>query len=398
MVPRPETPDGVAGFRAGFPIFNRLVHLANNSRGAMHERHREAHERYLREWETDGADWDAWVGAEEELRERFAALFGATPAEVAVTPSATSGLASLVSALDPTERPVLVIDDHTFPSPSYLWIAQQARGFELRRVAPDAAGDLTPEAFDAVLDERVAAVLVSHVCFKNGHRLAVGELGPRVREVGALMIVDDYQSTGTCEMDLAAMPIDVLTTGTLKFLLGSPGVGMMYVREGVSERLDPTAVGWFGQADPHDMQIFEHRPSADARRFQIGCSATPAVYDSVVGLELVAAAGLGEIESWIRTLTGYLIDRLGDAGFVSATPADPVRRGALVGVRAHDAEAVVANLGERGILVSHREGNVRVAPHYYNVPADVDVLIEALDQQHSLLVEAGDPSRLGTAS
>jgi kynureninase len=373
-----RTPPEVLAFRREFPIFERKVHLANNSKGALSHAVIRAHQEYLDSWRDEGAPWHLWVERQELLRASFADMIGARPHEIAVCPTATVALAAIASSLDWHGRDSVVFDDYSFPSVAYLWHAQAARGAHVRRVGPDAAGEIPPEAFDPVLDERVRLVSVAHVCYKNGHRLDLPALAERVHAAGAWLAVDDYQSLGSRTMDVRAANIDILTTGTVKFLLGSPGVALLYVREELLEDLHPTLTGWFGQRDPNDFQVERHDEAPDATRFQSGTPAIPSIYDSLAGIELVKSVGLERIEPWVETLTALAIERLDEAGLVPATPRDPAKRGPQVAVRSHNAERATAELARRDIVVSSRDSNVRSAWHYYNTVEDVDAFVTAL--------------------
>lgn len=376
----------VVAFRGQFPIFEHKTHLASNSKGALSQAAIAAQEEYQASWRELGAPWDVWVGKHEQLRVSFAEMIGASAHEVAVCPSLSAAFGAIASALDWRERPGVALDDFCFPTVAYLWHAQAARGAEVRRVPPDAADELSPEAFFDAVDERCQLVSVAHVCYRNGHRLDLAPVARIAHDAGALLVLDDYQCCGSRPLDVRAVGIDVLATGTVKFLLGSPGVALLYVREGLLERLHPTVTGWFGQRDPNDFQIDGHFEAPDAARFQSGTPAIPAVYDSLAGIELVKSVGLDAIGRWIDTLTAHLIERLDAAGFVPATPRDPARRGPQVAIRTHDMGRAVQALSSRGVIVSSRDGNLRAACHYYNVPEDIDALIGALDEIRPLMV------------
>jgi kynureninase len=382
-------PEAVLRFRRRFDIFERKVHLANNAKGALADVVLAAHEEYLRTWREDGAPWGEWAERHEMLRAAFARLIGAGVHEVAVCPTATVALGSLASAIDWTgPRRAVAFDDYSFPSVAYLWHAQAMAGAEVRRVHPDADGEIAPEAFDSVLDDRCRLLSVAHVCYKNGHRLDLPAVAERAHAAGALFVVDDYQCTGSRPLDVRAAGIDVLTTGTVKFLLGSPGVAFLYVAEEHIDELHPRLTGWFAQRNPGDFQIDAHLEAPDATRFQSGTPAIPAVYDSLAGIELVRSVGLEPIGEWIDHLTALLIARLDEEGFVPATPRNPARRGPQVAIRANDMDRAVAELAARDIVASSRDGNVRVAFHYYNTPDDIEALIAALHDLGPLMVRA----------
>jgi len=381
-----NTPAEVFAFRKEFPIFENKIHLANNSKGALSQAVIRAHEEYLESWKTGGAPWHVWIGKQESLRASFAEMIGARLHEVAVCPSVSVALYSIASCLDWHERPAMAFDDFSFPSVTYMWHAQANRGAEIRRVHPDGNGEILPDAFDFVLDERVRLVSVAHVCYKNGHRLDLSAIARKAHNAGAWLVVDDYQSSGSRPVDVRQTGIDILATGTVKFMLGSPGVALLYVREELLPELHPTLTGWFGQKDPEDFQIDRHIEAPDAARFQNGTPAIPAIYDSLAGIEQIKSVGLNSIASWIDRLTALLMDRLEEEGFVPATPVDPRKRGPQVAIRSHDMEAAVAELARRNICVTSRDGNIRVAFHYYNTPEDIEILIENMKQMPNLMI------------
>jgi len=388
VAPARDVPEDVLRFRARFRIFERKIHLANNSKGALSDAAIAAHQEYLDTWRELGAPWGVWVGKHEELRASFADLIGGRPSEIAVCPSVSVALAAVASSLDWRDRPGVVFDDFSFPSVTYLWHAQAARGARVARVHPDERGEIGAEGFAPVVDNATRLVSVAHVCYKNGHRLDLPAVAQVAHDAGAWLIVDDYQSSGSRPLDVRSSGIDMLTTGTVKFLLGSAGVALLYVREELLEQLHPTVSGWFGQRDPGDFQIDRHDEAPDAARFQSGTPAIPAVYDSLAGIELVKSVGLERIGEWIDRLTALLLERLAEEGFVPATPLDPAKRGPQVSVRSHDMDRAVEELAARDVVVTSRDGNVRAAFHYYNTPDDVEAFVAALKEIEPLMVRA----------
>src|SRR5437879_1679753 len=276
-----NTPAEVFAFRKQFPIFENKIHLANNSKGALSQAVILAHQEYLESWKRDGAPWHTWVGKQESLRASFAEMIGAKPHEIAVCPSVSVALYSIASCLDWRERPAVVFDDFSFPSVTYMWHAQAIRGAEIRCMHPDGKGEIPPEAFDAVLDEGVRLVSVAHVCYKNGHRLDLPAIARKAHNAGAWLVVDDYQSSGSRPLNVRQTGIDILTTGTVKFMLGSAGVALLYVWEELLPELHPTLTGWFGQRNPEDFQIDRHIEAHDAARYQHGTHAITTIYDDI---------------------------------------------------------------------------------------------------------------------
>jgi kynureninase len=375
----------VLAFRSRFPIFRTKTHLANNAMGGVADVVEAAHRQYIDDRNEHGASWEVALAQHHRLRDQFAALIGAKPSEIAVCYAATQALGVIASCFDWTDRPAIVFDDYSFPSVAQLWHAQARRGAEVRRVAADADGLIRPEYFTDRVDERVAIVSAAHVCYKNGHRLDVAGAVEIAHRTGALFVLDDYQSCGSRPIDVKALGVDILVAGTVKYMLGSPGVTLMYVREDLHARLDPTITGWFAQDYANAMGIEAHVPAVDAAKFQSGTPALCAIYDSVAGLDLLMSVGVEKVSRWIDFMTALLIARLDEEGFVPATPREPARRGPQVAIRARDAAQAVAALAARGITSSHRDNNVRTAWHFYNTPDDVETLIAGLKSVRSLM-------------
>ena len=373
---------GVDACRSRFPIFERLVYINSCSQGALSDSVREAYDEYLTGWDERGAPWDYWVERSETARATFARLVGAAPDDVAVTTSLSAGVSAFASALDFRGRSKVVISDFEFPTIGQIWHAQELRGAEVVHVHAD-GDDVPVERFDEAIDEQTAVVSIAAVCYRNGSRLAVEEIARIARERGALVVLDAYQAIGTYPLDVGSLGVDVLAAGVLKYLLGSAGLGFMWVRPGL--RLVPTETGWFADRDIFEMDISDYSPSESARRFQSGTPPIPAIYAGVAGMELIEEIGIAETRAHVNALNERLIAGVDELGGTVVTPREPERRGALVCIRSTDAPALVAALAAEGIVTSERDGNLRVSAHAYNTVEDVDAVLAALERHRSHL-------------
>ena len=381
--------DGAAGFRKQFPIFDDKVYLSSCSQGALARPVEAGLEEFLESWHRYGNPWETWVARMEELRLAFAHLINAEPAEVAVTFSVSTALNSLASALRYEARPRIVTSDFDFPTVGHVWLAQRRRGADV--VFAQAQGDRLPlTAFEEAVDGQTALVSTTHVCYKNGFKNNVSALAELAHERGALLLIDAYQSMGTQPMDVKALDVDILVTGALKYLLGSPGVAFMYMRKELIERFEPSDSGWFGQENVFAYDVHHLRPADSARRFETGSPPVPSVYATLPALRLIADAGLDAIEAHVRGLAGRFIEGVRRRGMALITPEEPALRGPLIMVRSTDAGRLVEALAQEGILCSTRDGALRVSLHYYNTPGDVDAVLAALDQHPELVVHGRD--------
>ncbi|HEX4525118.1 MAG TPA: aminotransferase class V-fold PLP-dependent enzyme [Gaiellaceae bacterium] len=374
----------VASCRSRFPIFERLTYLNSCSQGALSDSVRAAYSDYLTGWDERGAPWEYWVERAETARATFARFVGGEPDDVAVTTSLSAGVSPFASAIDFKARPKVVISDFEFPTIGQIWHAQELRGAEVVHVHADGA-EIPVERFDEAIDERTAVVSIAAVCYRNGSRLAVEEIAKIARERGALVVLDAYQAIGTYPLNVRELGVDVLAAGVLKYLLGSAGLGFMWTRPGLSERLLPTQTGWFADQNIFEMDINDYSPSPTARRFQSGTPPVPSIYAGIAGLELMEEIGVAATRAHVTELNERLIGGVDDLGGTVVTPRDPDKRGALVCIRSMDAPQLVAALETDGIVTSERDGNLRVSAHSYNTAEDIDSVLAALARHRRLL-------------
>jgi selenocysteine lyase/cysteine desulfurase len=376
-----------AAIRGEFPIFETATYLNSCSQGALSRRVRDAVEGWLAGWDENGAEWDFWVERNEAFRSTIAALLHAGADDVAVTTSVSQGVSALVSAL-PLDRGRnrIVISEYEFPTVGQIAHAQELRGAQVVHVQPDDDGSIPAERFAEAIDERTALVCCTTLSYRSGHRHDVAAIAEAAHAAGAIVLADSYQACGAVELDVRSLGADVVTGGTVKYLLGTAGLGFMWVRPEVRKALVPTQTGWFADEDIFAMSIADYSPHESARRFDSGTPPVPALYAGVAGVGLVAEAGVPVVESHVGGLVGRLLDGLDAMGATVVTPRELARRGPLVCVRSTDVDALVASLAAERIVVSSREDKLRVALHLYNLDEDVDTLLDALARHRRLLL------------
>ncbi len=373
------------GIRHRFPVFEHRTYLNSCSQGALSDAVRAAYESYLGTLEAEGSLWGDWVERAERLRRAYARLLHAGPDSVAVTTSASAGVASVASALEFGERDTVVTTDLEFPTIGQIWHAQQRRGARVVHV-PAASDNTVPlERLAAAIDERTAIVSVTHVCYRNGSVLDIAAIARLAHDRGALLLVDSYQAVGAVPIDVGVLGPDFVVGGALKYLLASPGVGFLYANPATTGHLVPTSTGWFADEDIFAMRIDAYRPAANARRFESGTPPIPSVYAATAGVELMLEIGVERTAAHVGRLTDRLVDGVAELGGVIVTPRDPARPGPLTAVSSVDAERLVDLLGDDGIVTSSRAGSLRVSPHCYNTDEDIDRLLSALRRHRDLL-------------
>ena len=377
--------------RSRFNIFRRRIYLNTCSQGALSDAVEAGLEDYIASWHEQGSPWETWVNRYEEARTAFARFINASPDEVAIVTSVSAAINSIASALNFRQRKKVVMGEFEFPTMGHVWLAQRVRGAEVQFVGSE--GNRIPAIhYEKMVDRNTLIVPLTHVCFKNGFRSEVNAITQIAHRSGALVMLDDYQDCGTRPVDVKALNLDFFVTGTLKYLLGPPGLAFMYVRKELISQLVPTITGWFAQTNPFafDPQHIDLSPTA--RRFESGSPSVPNVYAAVPGFELLREIGMENVASHIQRLTQSLLSCARDLGIRAKTPADSA--GPLVVFECKDSTWLVEKLAESGIVASNRHDGLRISFHVYNTLDDVKAVADVLKNNTDRMVL--DPASVGS--
>src|ERR1700733_973133 len=381
----------VQEIRSRFSIFQRKFYLNTCSQGALSDAVQTGLEDYIASWHEQGSPWDTWMERYEAARTSFARFINASADEVAIVTSASAAINGVASALNFQDRKKVVMGEFEFPTMGHVWLAQRVRGAEVQFVKAE-ENCIPAVNYEKAIDRNTLIVPMTHVCFKNGFRSEVNAITQIARRAGALVMLDDYQDCGTRPVDVKGMDLDFFVTGTLKYLLGPPGLAFMYVRKELIASLVPTVTGWFAQTNPFafDPQHIDLSPTA--RRFESGSPSVPNVYAAVPGFELLREIGLENVAAHIKKLTQSLLGCARDLGIRSKTPPDSV--GPLVVLQCKDSTLLVQTLAESGIVASNRHDGLRISFHVYNTMDDVKAVADVLKRNIDLMVV--DPASVGS--
>lgn len=371
-------------WRREFPILENTTYLVNHSLGAMPARAVEKLREFTDQWATRGVRaWgEGWWDAPVSVGNVLGQLMNA-PKDTVVMHQNVSVIQSLVaSCLDfGGKRNKVVYTDQNFPTNMYVWEGFKKLGARIECVPTDGIHVDTQRVIDAI-DETTLIVPISHVTYKSHFVQDAKAIQKRAKEVGALVLLDTYQSLGTVPVDVIDMDLDMVCGGSVKWLCGGPGAGYLYVRPGLVETLEPRITGWAAHAAPFAFETGPQRYASGIRRMLHGSPAVPSFMAATAGYELAIECGVGNIRAWSTRLTEGLRRRLVDAGFKINSPVNVAQRGGTltVGLNADEnGPAFVKALEARGILVDHRPGaGIRVSPHYYTLEDELEEFVEAL--------------------
>ena len=375
----------VREIRSRFKIFQSKIYLNTCSQGALSDAVENGFHDYIASWHKQGSPWETWVERYEAARTAFAEFIHASPDEVAIVTSVSAGINGIASALNFRERSKIVMGEFEFPTMGQVWLGQRVRGADVQ-FAKAQGNSIPAAAYEKLIDRNTLIVPLTHVCFKNGFRTPVSTITQMAHSTGALVMLDDYQDCGTRPVDVKAMNLDFYLTGTLKYLLGPPGLAFLYARKELIPSLTPTVTGWFGQTNPfaYNPQHFELSPTA--RRFESGSPSVPNVYGALPGLQLLKEIRMEHMAAHVEKLAQALLSRAGELDILSKTPADSA--GPLVVLQCRDSAQLLQTLAQSGIIASNRFDGLRISFHVYNTLDDVNAVAEVLKKNMHLLAVA----------
>jgi len=317
-----------------------------------------------------------------ELRRLFARLVNTTPERVALVPAVSYGIAIASHNTRLRSGQNVIIPGEEFPSNVYAWMAQcQHSGAHLRFVErPDQGTDSwTTRLLDAI-DRNTAVVTLSTVHWTDGTPFDVDRIGRRAREVGALFIVDGTQSIGAVPFDFAQVRPDLLVCAGYKWLFGP----YQYCFAVVGDRLldaEPFEHNWITRKNSQDFSAlidYQSEFQPGAQRFDAGERSNFILVPMLLeALKQLKRWGIANIWAYCARLSSGLAETLAD----SPCTLGAERSAHLFGVRLPDAgqiPVILAELRRRRVYVSQRGSSIRVSPHVYNRPEDIQALAEAL--------------------
>lgn len=337
------------------------------------------------------AAWDAWsdaweydpnfvytgpmmMGKMDELREAFARLIGADPAGITLTDNTCRAANIAVGILAARGGGNVVVDDGTYPSSVYPWRAHGLR--EVRLVHTDGVADAASLIAEQI-DDETTAVCITHVAPFTGRRHDLRALSEACHARGALLMVDAAQTTGVVPIDVAAEGIDILVTTGMKWLLGVPGVGYLYVAPHLLAEAPVLDVGYLGLDTTLGDWPVDTLPGIlpDGRRYELGMPSLPAMGACTAGIELLLDVGIDAIFAQSERLTTRALEGLAERGREIVTPLATDQRAGVIVVTSDDPGAELERCRKVGVDIGTLIGALRIDPHGYNDDEDIDRLL-----------------------
>jgi kynureninase len=374
--------DELLKWRSEFPILDKTVYLISHSLGAMPRGTYDRLHEYADMWATRGVRaWaEGWWDMPVTVGNDVAPIIGAEPGTIVMHQNVSICQSLILSCLEPRpKRNKIVYSELNFPSVMYVYEAHARDGkLRIETVPSDDGITVSLERFLEAIDEETLLVPFSHVLFKSGFLQNAKAITERAHEVGAMVVLDAYQSAGTVPFNVKELNVDFATGGSVKWLCGGPGAGYLYVRPDLQNQLEPKTTGWMAHEQPFAFETELHY-APNIRRFLHGSPAIPALYAAQSGYKIINEIGVEKIREKSVRQTTRLIELAKEAGFTVTSPQNPADRGGTITVGHEDAAALTKELIRREFIVDYRPGaGVRISPHFYTKDEELELVINEM--------------------
>ncbi len=355
--------DPLRGFRDRFVIPEGIIYLDGNSLGPMPRNATRLLNRTIeQEWGHDLIrSWNSagWFDMPVRLGDRIGALIGAAPGQTVVCDTTSINLYKAIHAaigLRP-DRDVVIAEDASFPTDLYIVEgAMKSAGRPMHRRLIGADG----HSVAALLDQDVAAVVLSHVNYRTGELLDMAATTRQIHDAGALVVWDLCHSIGVAEIAFDRDAVDFAVGCTYKYLNGGPGSpAFISVAKAHQATAQHPLSGWWGHAAPFAFDR-DFRPDPGIKRFLCGTQPIISLRGVDAALDAMEGAAVATLRQKSFALTALFMERVGallpDLNIV--TPRQASLRGSQVGIEFDRGYAVVQAMIERGVIGDFRAPNL----------------------------------------
>jgi cysteine desulfurase/selenocysteine lyase len=319
--------------------------------------------------------YDRWLAAYEGVRQSAARLIGTTPREIAIVKNTSEGIATVAIGIDWKPGDRIIAFHEEFPANFLPWTQLEQVGVQISWLSVE---DPLDKIDAACLGARLLAI--SFVQYLSGYRADLNAIGEICRRRGCFFFVDAIQGLGVFPLDVERAHVDALAADGHKWLLGPEGCGVLYVRQEAQDGIRPVEFGWTNVAKYHDYASRDLTLRPDAGRYECGTLNTIGCYGLRAALEFILEVGVGNMAPAIQALGDRIAEGAAAKGYEVLGKRSPATGAGIVSIRnpEKDSHLIVRRLKELGMIAAVRQGWVRMAPHFYVRPDEIDRVVAEL--------------------
>ena len=363
-------------YRDYFPVTQHQIYLNHAAVSPLSRPAAEAMQTLAEDVLRYGAlHYDRWLDTYEGLRVAAAKLIGADRNEIALVKNTSEGIATVAMGLNWSPGDKVVAFREEFPANVFPWMRLEAARVGVEWLSVTDSLDLIDRAC-----EGARLLAISFVQYLTGFRADLRSIGEICKRHKCFFLVDAIQGMGAFPLDVEACHIDALAADGHKWMMGPEGCGVLYVRRDRQDSIFPVEFGWTNVAGYHDYSSRDTTLRPDAGRYECGTLNTIGCYGLRAALEFLLEVGAERIGPAVQALGDRIAEGARNRGYQVLGERTPANGAGIVSIQKPGLESrvVVRHLKERGMLAAPRQGWVRMSPHFYVSPDEIDKVIEAL--------------------
>ncbi len=326
-------------------------------------------------------NYNDWIATKNRARGLVAEMLGVQPEQIAFMRNTSDGFASVANGIKWINTDNIVSFEQEFPANFYPWRMVRDRfGVELR-LCQERNGRIDIDELVSMIDSNTKLVAISAVQYASGFKADLERIGRAARKADALFAVDIIQGLGAMGFDLPEQFVDIASGSSHKWLCAPEGCGTLYMSDRARERVEPTFVGWISVETPWDFGARDQPFKPNAMASESGTGASALFYGLEQSLKLLHETGLKNIEIYLDELTDDLCGRLSEKNYEIISSRKKGEKSAIVCIKHRggiDCNQIAEQLQNENIILSPRNGRLRIAPHFYNNSEDIERLVNAL--------------------
>ncbi len=363
-------------YRDEFPVTEHLVYLNHAGVAPLCRAAATAMKRLADDvCEFGSLHYSEWEAAYEGLRVAAARLINAQPSEIAIVKNTSEGIATVAMGLDWRAGDRVVGFREEFPANFYPWQRLEAKGVKVTWLS---VYDPLDRIDEACRGARLLAI--SFVQYLSGFRVDLNAIGEICRRNDCFFVVDAIQGMGAFPLDVESAHIDALAADGHKWMLGPEGCGVLYVRRDRQDSIEPVEFGYTNIANSADYGTRHMNLRDDAGRYEPGTLNTIGIFGLRAALEFILSVGVSAISAQVQEIADLTAAGARRKGYEVLGTRTPATGAGIVAIRKTglDTRAVVIHLKDNGITAAARSEWIRLSPHFYISPDDVERLLEIL--------------------
>jgi len=327
-----------------------------------------------------------------DARKTVAAFINAKPEEIIFTRNTTEGINLIAKSLDFKKGDEILISDKEHNSNLVPWqILKEEKGTELKIIPSKEDNTFDLEALKKNIDPKVKLVSIVFISNLDGVKNPIKEITKISHQNGSLVLIDGAQTAGHQKIDVADLDCDFFAFSGHK-MLGPSGMGAIYIKKNLSEKLQPFITGG---GTVEDSTYESHKLLEAPLKFEAGLQDYVGILGLAEAVKYLENVGFENIKSQEEKLNRIITDGVKNLpGIKIIGPENPELRSGIINfyhqkMASHEISLlldktynIMTRSGRHCVHAWYNSRNikdsVRVSVYFYNTESEAEYFVESI--------------------